>query len=252
MNACLSEFALDDLILNGDGETSRGAASHLKGCAACQHRHEERRSFMDQFERLQAGPLWQATRRGYERRRRSRRAFALGVPTGLAVACVLAFLSRGWESPSGSYLGAKGAGALEIHCRRADRIFTLRPSDTVQSGDELRFVPRPASPSLHYVQIASIDGTHRYTPFYPSDLTAFSLPLPAPGQPLDGSIRLDSAPGPERLFFVFSPVSLPAAEVEQAARRHVADLQAVRDIAGAEVESGWISLTKSTAASGNP
>jgi hypothetical protein len=252
MNACLSEFALDDLILNGDGGASHGAASHLQGCAACQHRYEERQAFLEQFERLQAGPLWRATRRGYERRRWSRRAFALGVPSGLAVACALVFLLHSGESPSGSYFGAKGAGALEIHCRRADRTFTLRPNDTVEPGDELRFVPRPVSSALHYVQVASIDGTHRYTPFYPSDLTASSLPLPSPGQPLDGSIRLDSAPGPERLFFVFSPVSLPAAEVEQAARQHVTDLQAVRDISGAEVVSGWIILAKSTAASGNP
>ncbi|HEX7509224.1 MAG TPA: hypothetical protein VF550_20800 [Polyangia bacterium] len=252
MNTCLSEFALDDLILNGDSEASRGAASHLQSCADCRHRHEERRAFLEQFERLQAGPFWQGTRRGYLRRRASRRAFVLAVPCGLAAACALAFLARSEPGPAGSYLGAKGVGTVEMHCRRVGRTFLLRPEDGVEPGDELRFVPRPASATVHYVQVASIDGAQKYTPFYPPSSAATSLPLPPPGQALDGSIRLDAAPGPERLFFVFSPVSLPASAVEQAARQHAGDLQAVRRIAGTEVESGWIILTKTSPASGHP
>jgi hypothetical protein len=54
------------------------------------------------------------------------------------------------------------------------------------------------------------------------------------------------------LFFVFSPESLSVSQVEQVARLHVGDLQAVRDIAGIAVESGWIVLDKTITASESP
>jgi hypothetical protein len=123
---------------------------------------------------------------------------------------------------------------------------------TIEPADELRFVPRPASPGARYVQVGSIDGADHYTPFYPSNREAFSVPLPSSGQPLDGSIRIDAAPGPERLFFVFSSTALPVPAVELAARRHVTDLHSVRDIAGVAVEGGWLILDKAGAASGEP
>jgi len=252
MSTCLSEFALDDMILNGDGESSRQAASHLQSCDDCRQRYESRRASLEQFECEQGGLFWQKVRRGYLRRRSTRRAFVLGIPCGLAAACTLAFLARSGSGPTGSYLAAKGAGALEIHCLRAGRTFPLRLEDAVEPAEEIRFIPRPSSSSVHFVQVASIDGTGRFTPFYPSSPSASSLPLPPPGQPLDGSIRLDSAPGPERLFFVFSPESLSVSQVEQVARLHVGDLQAVRDIAGIAVESGWIVLDKTITASESP
>ena len=252
MSACLSEFALDDLILNGDGEASRQAASHLQSCDDCRQRYEGRQASLDQFEREQAGFFWQKARRGYLRRRSTRRAFLLGIPCGLAATCVLVFLARSGPGPAESYLAAKGVGALEIHCLRAGRTFPLHLEDAVEPADEIRFIPRPSSSTVHFVQVASIDGTDQFTPFYPSSPSASSLPLPPPGQPLDGSIRLDSAPGPERLFFVFSPEALSVSQVEHVARLHVGDLRAVRDIAGIAVESGWIVLDKTLTAPGGP
>jgi hypothetical protein len=252
MSTCLSEFALDDLILNGDGEPGDGAAAHLASCAGCRGRHAERRASLEELAHAQVGPFWQEIRRGYRRRRVTRRALLLGLSCGMAAVLASVVLVGDGAVPSRAYLGAKGAGALEIHCRRAGRTFPLRPEDAVEPGDELRFVPRPASATVRYVQIASIDGTGRYTPFYPSSPAAGSLPLPSPGQALDGSIRLDTAPGPEQLFFVFSSVSLPVSEVEAVARQHAGDRQGVRDIGGVAVESGWIVLAKTHAASGKP
>jgi hypothetical protein len=252
MSTCLSEFALDDVILNGNDKGSGAAASHLRSCTACQRRRDERQASLEEIERLQAGSFWQAVRRGYLRRRRSRRAFLWGVPCGAAAVLGWALLPRGHDPHLSAYLGAKGSSTIEIHCRRSGRTFPLSVDGTVEPGDELRFVPRPVSSTVRYVQLASIDGTGRYTPFYPSDPSAASLPLPSPGQPLEGSIRLDSAPGPERLFFVFSPVPLPASVVEQAARQHAAGLRPVTEIAGAQVEAGWLVLAKAATSSENP
>jgi hypothetical protein len=252
MSACLSEFALDDLVLNGEGEANPEARFHLQDCADCRRRQEERLAYQRQFESQRAKAFWDGTRRAYLRRRNSRRALVLGIPCGLAAAFAFVLLARKEVPPADSYWGAKGIGSVEIHCRRAGRTFLLEEADPVKPGDELRFVPRPASPGLRYVQVGSIDGTDRYTPFYPSTREATSLPLPASGRPLDGSIRIDAAPGPERLFFVFSSTALPVPAVELVARRHVTDRQPVRDIAGVAVEGGWIILPKAGAASGEP
>jgi hypothetical protein len=246
MSACLSELALDDLILNGAGE----APPHLRTCEACLRRHADHQASVERFEREQATPFWKELRRRYERGRRRRRLFAFGLPGVLVAASLTFVVVRKEGGLTGSYVGAKGAASLGLHCRRTGNTFALGAHDPVQAGDELRFVPRPASPAARYVQIASIDGTGHYAPFYPADRGAFSLPLPAPGEPLAGSIRLDGAPGPERLFFVFSSSPLAVPDVEQAAR--AAGAHAVDNIAGAPVESGWLVLAKVPAPTGTP
>lgn len=247
MSTCLSEFALDHLVLSDQSSVSEEAVAHVSTCDACRHRHDERRAFVEQFEQQQGPRLWQEIRLRHERRQRRRRMVVLGLPTFLAAACLVGVLVvRTGDAPQAHYLGAKGAPSVAIHCRRDGRTFALGPDEAVRSGDELRFVPRPTSPRARYVQIGSIDGTGRYTPFYPADLAASSLPLPAAGEALPGSIRIDGAPGPERLFVVVSAVPLSAADVEPAARERVAALRAADDIAGVEVESQWIVLAKAS------
>ena len=242
MTTCLSEFALDHLVLHGNGMPEIEA--HVRECAACLSRREQRRLFEDEFERSLATPFWRSVVRERERRRR-RRFLWLGLPGALAVACALAFLvvRDNGEQPA-AYVQAKGAPSLDIHCRRGARTFALVPGDAVQAGDELRFVPRPTSAQARYIQVASIDGTGSFVPFYPAQPEARSLALPPPGQPLTDSIRLDRAPGPERLFFVFSATPLPVVAVREAAQAHVADLSAPNTIQGTAVASGWIVLAK--------
>jgi hypothetical protein len=241
MSTCLSDYALDGLILDDSG--SAQALAHLQICEACQRRREERVAFAQEFERVEADHFWKCVRRGHQRRRRW--VLGLALPSVLTVVCVMTiWLARQDGVPLGTYLGAKGASSMEIRCRRAGKTFAVHSQDSVQAGDELRFIPHPSSSAFRYVQVASIDGTGRYSPFYPSDLRASSLPLPSPGDPLAGSIRLDGAPGPERLFFVYSSVPLSVALVEQAARAQVANLQSAKDIGGGESESGWTVLPK--------
>jgi hypothetical protein len=243
MSTCLSDYALDGLILDDSG--SGEALAHLQICEACRRRREERVAFAQEFERVEADNFWKRVRRGYQRRRRHRWVLGLALPSVLTVGCVMTvLLVRQDGAPLGAYLGAKGSSSMEIRCRRAGRTFAVHSQDSVQAGDELRFIPRPSSSAFRYIQVASIDGTGRYSPFYPSDLRAYSLPLPSPGDPLAGSIRLDGALGPERLFFVYSSVPLSVPVVEQAARAQAADMHAARNIGGAESESGWIFLPK--------
>jgi hypothetical protein len=244
MTACLSELALDRLLLSREGAPEGQAAEHLGTCTTCQSRCEQRRQFEGEFEQTLAGPFWRAVVRAQGQRRR-RRFLWMGLPPILAVAGALVFVvGRADVRPPKDDVLAKGPPSLEIHCRRDGRAFALTASDPVQAGDELRFVPRSLSGQARYVQVASIDGTGAYTPFYPAELEGRSSPLPLAGQPLAGSIRLDDAPGPERLFVVFSATPLPAVAVRTAARAHVADLSTTNSLDGVEVTTAWVVLDK--------
>jgi hypothetical protein len=243
MSACPSEFALDHFQLH-DG-AGPGVEAHVRGCTHCQNRLAQRCATEREFDDRLAVPFWHAVLDG-RRTRRRRRFLWLGLPPSLAVASALLFLvSRNQEPPRRPSIDlvAKGSASLELHCRRGLATFALAPGDAVAPGDELRFVPR-ATAQGGYVQVGSIDGTGTYTPFYPADSSADSVRLPPPGQPLPGSIRLDRAPGPERLFFVFSPTPIAAATVRQAAQAHVADLSTTKVIQGIRVTTGWVVLPK--------
>jgi hypothetical protein len=115
--------------------------------------------------------------------------------------------------------------------------------DEVAPGDRLRFRPLPLWPQARYIQVGSVDGTGGYSPFYPAG-DGVSVALPVRGEPLDGSIRLDDAPGPERLFVVLSATPLSTRDVRQVAEAHAVDGERVARIGGAEVATAWIVLPK--------
>ena len=70
-----------------------------------------------------------------------------------------------------------------------------------------------AHPDQRYVTVGSVDGTGRFSPFYPANLDGHSVTLPALGQPLGPPIVLDAAPGPERIVVVRSARPLSVAAV---------------------------------------
>jgi hypothetical protein len=70
--------------------------------------------------------------------------------------------------------------------------------------------------------------------------------LPPAGEALPGSIRLDAAPGPERLFVAFSKRPLLASAVRDAALGHARDGARVERIGDQPVVTAWIVLPKRT------
>lgn len=243
MTACHSEFALDRLHLSGDDACARD--QHVGSCAHCQARLQQRRQVEAEFEQSGGDAFWRRVAREYDERRRRRRnlrfAFA---PLVACAAALLLVAGRSAFRPQSDQLTAKGPPVLELHCRRGGRAYVLGVGDAVQAGDELRFVPRTNASERGYIQVGSVDGTGAYTPFYPDALDGNSVPLPAPGQPLAGSIRLDDAPGPERLFVVVSRTPLSAVAVRAAALIHVKDLSATTRIDDVGVGSTWVVLDK--------
>jgi hypothetical protein len=150
------------------------------------------------------------------------------------------------------YLAPKGVTPVEITCRRGGATFRLAPDDDVIPGDRLRFRPLPVWPDAHFIQIGSVDGTGRYTPFYPSAAGAASAALPAPGQVLEGGIEIDAAPGPERLFVVLSAEPLSETAVRHVAEPRAAAATIVEKIDGVPVSTHWIVLGKRAGAAMRP
>jgi len=239
---CPSHFALDDDALHGGG---RALTAHVEGCARCHARLAERAAIAADFKDTIAAPLWtRVAARGAEYRRERRRNVFVRLPALVAALGALAVLVVRVARPD-EYVATKGRPELvEVMCRRGGVISTLWPAGHVEPGDELRFRPRPVRADARYIQIGSVDGTGRYTPFYPSAPGAPSVALPANGRALDGAIRIDDAPGPERLFFVLSATPLSETAVRRVAEAGAPQRTIVDRIDGVPVTTDWIALDK--------
>jgi hypothetical protein len=243
---CPSHFALDHLQIHGgdDAEVSR----HVAACPRCRARLSQRAAAGASFDG-EARMMWtRIAAAAHERRRRQRFWTAAGrlpaLVAGLGALSLWFVVSRHPAPRPGSYRAPKGGAPIEVVCRRAGTVFLLAPGDEVAAGDELRFRPLPAWPEGRFIQIGSVDGTGRYTPFYPAAAGAPSLPVPANGAALEGSIRLDAAPGPERLFVLVSDAPLSETAVAQAAEAQADAGTTVEHLQGAVAHSAWIVLPK--------
>src|SRR5262249_5724233 len=125
------------------------------------------------------------------------------------------------------------------------RVFALEPGDRVLPGDRLRFIPRlPAGSRARYALVGSVDGAGRFSQFYPAEPAESSVPLPPTGQPLPGSILLDRAEGPERIFAIYSekPLSIQRVRRSVQAAAHTPNTLALpADVDGEVV---WFVLKK--------
>ena len=248
MNGCPSEFALDDREIHRRGGPP--ADIHLESCHSCFARRDARQARVAEFEATLAAPTWTRIQaEASARRRRWRRSLPLAL-LGTVTASLLLFVAPR-RPPAPPSPTPKGNSLAEIVCRRGERTFVIGSGDEVAPGDRLRFRPLPIWPQARYIQVGSVDGTGGYSPFYPAG-DGVSAVLPAGGEPLDGSIRLDDAPGPERLFIVLSATPLSVRDVRQAAEAHATDGERVGRISGAEVTAAWIVLPKRGGSSAAP
>jgi len=107
----------------------------------------------------------------------------------------------------------KGGPALHLFVRRGDRVFAPHPGDVLAPGDAVRFVVEPAG--RRYLLVVSLDGAGKVSVYHPFG-GAESAPLASDARvEVPGSVVLDRAPGPERIFAVFSNAPVSAAAVGQ-------------------------------------
>jgi hypothetical protein len=126
----------------------------------------------------------------------------------VATLALLLWLRPRTEVANEPAIAIKGGPSLRVFARRQGRVTAVRPRTTLHAGDEIRFAVEPAG--LHYLIVASVDGAGKATVYFPYGGIASQ---PVSGGTLPGSIVLDDAPGPERIFALFSRQPLAAAEV---------------------------------------
>lgn len=218
----LSTFTLDALALDAlDAGGEAQARDHLAGCARCREALEAARAAREHFQRTVLPRTVSAVR---ERARRS--SWRLGwhhplVPRLLipafaaAVALLLVTRTRHVPGPQdadlGAELGIKGAATLQVFASRDDHVFPVQDGSSLAPGDRVRFVVMPAG--LPYLLIASIDGAGAATVYHPPGGSESGRLDDRARLELPGSIVLDAAPGPERIYALFSRQAIAADQV---------------------------------------
>jgi hypothetical protein len=102
-----------------------------------------------------------------------------------------------------------------VFAHRDGQTFAVHDGARLGAGDQIRFVVEPAG--ARYLLVASVDSLGQATIYYPYG-AAMSAPIAGDRIELAGSIVLDAAPGPERVFALFSDAPITATAVQDALR----------------------------------
>lgn len=176
--------------------------------------------------RLELAQHEQAAPKEAPARGRGWRPWVVLVPAGVVAAAVAGVLALRPPAPPTAEpaVSFKGALAVRVVARRGATQLTVRSGELLAAGDALRFVITAPAPG--YLSVFSLDGRGAISPFCPdSDPAADFRPLRlerAGQHELPGSVVLAAAPGPERLFVVFSVDTFDRRRVHARVRELVA------------------------------
>jgi hypothetical protein len=210
--AHLSSLELDALALDALPRPEKARLSeHLGACASCRQRSEElaaSRAHFTQYvlPRHLADRSWRPSPWAHWGGLLGRLVPVLAV-AGLALFLVLP-RERVHETPA---LGVKGGASLQVFVHRGERVWKAEEGEPLSPDDQIRF--QVESGGLPYLLVVSIDGAGKPSIYYPFNALR-SGPVET-GEPvaLPYSIILDAAPGPERLYALFSREPLQVTEV---------------------------------------
>lgn len=215
-----SSLTLDAIALGAPVVDETRVRDHLAACEVCREELAARRGEAEEF----LGSIFSRSLPRIRERVGARPAvwrlfpLAAAVPAAAALALWWAALRSG--PPPAASPGAPGApGAIGVKGGPSFRVFALhggsvsavRDGAVLSPADRIRFAVAPeGSP---YLLIASIDGSGAATIYYPYGGER-SAPVEAGALvELPGSIQLDDARGPERVYALFSRAPIPAAVV---------------------------------------
>jgi hypothetical protein len=210
---CPSDLGLHRLMVNDLGAGDAGAAAtaairaHIDSCPRCGRR-------LARFESVPLPPLAAlpvAARRPW--RRRSIAAAGFGVA---AAAALLLFVRRADDPPAGpTAVRPKGAVGLGVVVRRAsgatDRIAS---GAEVAAGDLVRFEVTHAGPG--HAAVVGLDSRRVVTVYVPQQ-GALPFLAGAGTTLLPGAVKLDDAPGEERLFALLCREGIPPGDIRRRA-----------------------------------
>jgi hypothetical protein len=196
----VSALKLDALALDAlDRDAAERVRVHLDGCTACR---EDQRAAAE----LRAHFEGRVLPRGLPARRPHRRPW-LAVPAFALVVLAIAL----WRWPRPPELGIKGDASWQVFANRDGRTFAVRDGTELAAGDRIRFVVLPGG--ARYILVVSVDGGGAVTIYHPYSGER-SAAIDGDRVELEGSIVLDAAPGPERLYAVLTDEPLAAAAVK--------------------------------------
>jgi hypothetical protein len=215
----LSPADLDLLLIAGETEPdTAGAAAHLRACPRCQDRRAQRDARDAEFRRVRL-PALLARQPPPPGRRFALRATLGGLALApVAIAAALLIVRPGRRAPdsqrpiTGVTPGVKGTPGFRLIARRGEAVFEVLPDMKLRAGDALRFVLEPAGHP--YLLIAAIDSAGKASVYHPFGGASSARVLPDEREEAPaGSVVLDTAPGPERVFALWSTEPLLAATV---------------------------------------
>jgi hypothetical protein len=248
---------LDQLELGEiEATTRRSLEDHIIACRDCAARRFEHKERQEHFRRV----VFPRTIAALGARRWQRPtglwAFGLALPVVTGLLFVAWGLDRGRQhagtepSPgAAATIGVKGDTLFQVFARRgrsaraADESPVVRVADGTRlaPGDALRFVLYPTG--LPYVLIASVDGAGQVNIYYPFHGDSSALVDGQSAVSVPGSIVLDGAPGPERLFVIYSDQPVQARAVRQVLERTAAGRAPAIRAAGRLPFSGTVQTT---------
>jgi len=213
---CPREFELIQACAGeGDPAANERALAHAEGCAACQAILSLQRALAEEL--LRAHPFEQLERQPPKPARPAwgwRLAAAGALLLLVALGAVWLWPGEGAEKGG---IRTKGTIDLGFYVLRGDRAVPGTSGATLHKDDRIQFTyssgPHP------YLFLISIDDRGRVSNFnYRENPQSLRIP-PGEQRLLEGSIILDEATGPERIYAIFSDRPLSFGEVQAEAAR---------------------------------
>ncbi|NOU32882.1 MAG: DUF4384 domain-containing protein [Polyangiaceae bacterium] len=218
----LSAFVVDALVSGALTSVEREAAErHLEGCTRCSDDVAAVRALHEKF----TADVLPRTLPNVRARVASSRRPAMvrwigvgvaGLAAAAAIALVLHFKAPPAKPdvPEEPYLAIKGSAGMKIVAQHAGTQLEVVDGVKLAKGDAIRFVVDPNG--LPYLLVASVDGDGQVTVYFPAGGKESGRVEDGRKVELPGSIVLDDARGPERVFALFSKEPLAAGPVTTA------------------------------------
>lgn len=210
----LSSLQQDALALGSLPDAERAAAEeHLAGCERCRADAASLSAARAHFTGAVLPKTLGAVRRRAGAESSRRRWFAgFAVALGAAAAVLIGVNQR--RLVEEDVLEKGGAGTLQAYVQRDDRAEPVPDGTRLKAGDAVRLAVR-TGPQDRFLAVLSLDGQGHVTRWFPLQGEQSGPVPPGVRIELPGSIVLDSSPGPEKLFAIFSAQPLPLAGLEK-------------------------------------
>jgi hypothetical protein len=221
----ISAMTLDTYLLDAlSPEESEKVKAHLEICQKCQEAYRILQADCETFDqKVLPKTLSAITTRTSKRfswwptgSKLPILAPAMGAAAALLVVMFLWILPG--DQPAGLENGVqiKGGASAKIFAQRGDKVFEVNQDVSLRENDRIRFVVNPGD--AKYLLVISLDGREKVSTYFPVSTVQKvkqSGALKPGSNELPGSIELDNAPGPEKIFFIFSDQALDVSQVER-------------------------------------